>query len=125
MQWKCFPVRKDRDGTAAIHYTPVYNVFARWADDGSLEQACSASAAHLSEHNRRDLRVLPGDGTHTVAKKGSDGIGSSGHKPQQGVFALLPVAPVNTAETILLLEGLKGLKRVAKLTGLVQEGAWF
>ncbi len=59
MQWKCFPVCKDHDGTAAIHYTPVYNVFARWSDDGSLEQACIASVAHLSEHNHLDLRVLP------------------------------------------------------------------
>ena len=40
--------------------------------------------AHLSEHNQLDLSVLHGDGTHTVAKKGGDGIGYSGHKHQQG-----------------------------------------
>jgi hypothetical protein len=34
------------------------------------------------------------------------------------------VAPVNEADTVLLLEGLKGLKRVAKRTGLVLEGAY-
>jgi hypothetical protein len=39
------------------------------------------------------------------------------------VLAPLPVEPVNKADTILLPEGLKGLKRVAKLTGLVLEGA--
>jgi hypothetical protein len=34
------------------------------------------------------------------------------------------VAPVNEADTVLLPEGLKGLKRVAKLVGLVLEGAY-
>ena len=74
MQWKCFPVRKDRDGTAAIHYTPVYNVFARWSDDGSLEQACIASVAHLSEFCRKIWcvdhvrRVEPCEGGHPAAR---------------------------------------------------------
>ena len=80
--------------------------------------------------------MLHGDGTNTVAKKGGDGIGYSGHKHQKGekviaiidnngyVLAPLPVAPVNEADTVLLPEGLKGLKRVAKLTGLVLAGAY-
>jgi len=34
------------------------------------------------------------------------------------------VAPVNKADTVLLPEGLKALKRGAKLTGLVLEGAY-
>src|SRR5712692_10863495 len=34
MQWKCLPVPKDTNGTPAIHYTTVYKVFAKWADDG-------------------------------------------------------------------------------------------
>ena len=57
-------------------------------------------------------------------------IGYSGHKHQKGekvmaiidnngyVLAPLPVAPVNAADTVLLPEGLKALKRVATLTGL-------
>ena len=136
MQWKCLPVPKDCDGKAEIHYTTVYKVFARWSDDASLEEAFIASVAHLSEHNQLDLSVLHGDGTNTVAKKGGDGIGYSGHKHQQGekVIAIidnngyglvpLPVAPVNEADTVLLPEGLKALKRVAKRTGLVLEGAY-
>src|SRR6266850_1076294 len=68
--------------------------------------------------------------------KRGDSIGYSGHKHQQGekvitiidnngyVLAPLPVAPVNKADTVLLPEGLKALKRVAKLTGLVLEGAY-
>ena len=40
------------------------------------------------------------------------------------VLAPLPVAPVNEADTVLLPEGLKALKRMAKLTGLVLKGAY-
>jgi transposase len=136
MQWKCLPVPTDTDGKPAIHYTTVYKVFARWSDDSSLEQAFIASVRHLADHHQLDLSILHGDGTNTVAKKGGDGIGYSGHKHQQGekviaiidnngyVLAPLPVAPVNEADTVLLPEGLKALKRVAKRTGLVLEGAY-
>ena len=39
-----------------------------------------------SNKSHRHLRLEPlhGDGTNTVAKKGGDGIGYSGHKHQQG-----------------------------------------
>jgi hypothetical protein len=71
-----------------------------------------------------------------VAKKGGDGFGYSGHKHQKGekviaiidnhgyVLAPLPVAPVNEADTVLLPEGLKALKRVAKLTGWCLQGSY-
>jgi transposase len=70
MQWKCLPVPPDVHGKPAIHYTTIYRVFAKWADDGSLWQAFIASVAHLSAEKHLDLRVLHGDGTNTVAKKG-------------------------------------------------------
>jgi transposase len=84
MQWKCLPVPKDHDGKAQIHYTTVYRAFAKWSDDGSLELAFIASVQHLADHQQLDLSVLHGDGTNTVAKKGGDGIGYSGHKHQKG-----------------------------------------
>jgi transposase len=136
MQWKCLPVPTDREGNPEIHYTTVYKVFAKWADDGSLEHAFVGSVGYLADHNQLDLRVLHGDGTNTVAKKGGDGIGYSGYKHQQGekviaiidnhgyVLAPLPVAPVNEADTVLLPEGVKALKRVAKLTGLALNGSY-
>ena len=120
MQWKCLPVPKDTNGNPAIHYTTVYKVFARWSDDGSLEDAFIASVKHLADHHQLDLSVLHGDGSNTVAQKGGDGIGYSGHKPQKGekviaiidnngyVLAPLPGAPVNEADTVLLPKGLKG-----------------
>jgi transposase len=71
MPWKCLPVPKDPNGQPAIHYTTVYKVFAKWADDRSLQQVFMASVAHLSDEKKLDLRVLHGDGTNTVAKKGA------------------------------------------------------
>ena len=71
MQWKCLPIPHDTQGKPAIHYTTVYKVFAKWADDGSLWQAFIASVRHLAVEKQLDLRVLHGDGTNTVAKKGA------------------------------------------------------
>ena len=71
MQWKCLPVPQDAQGTPAIHYTTVYKVFAKWADDGSLWRAFVASVRHLATEKHLDLSVLHGDGTNTVAKKGA------------------------------------------------------
>jgi len=71
MQWKCLPVPTDAQGNPAIHYTTVYKVFAKWADDGSLWQAFVASVRHLAVEKQLDISVLHGDGTNTVAKKGA------------------------------------------------------
>ena len=51
MQWKCLPVPRASDGTAVIHDTTIYKVFARWSDDGSLDQAFIASVRHLAEYH--------------------------------------------------------------------------
>src|SRR4051795_10307902 len=55
MQWKCLPVPKDSHGKPAIHDTTVYKVFARWSDDGALEDACIASVQPLADHHQLDL----------------------------------------------------------------------
>jgi len=70
MQWKSLPIPQDAHGEPAIHYTTIYKVFAKWADDGSLWQAFVASVRHLAAEKQLDLTVLHGDGTNTVAKKG-------------------------------------------------------
>ena len=84
MQWKCLPVPTDTQGKPAIHYTTVYKVFARWADDGSLWRAFVASVRHLAVEKQLDLRVLHGDGTNTVAKKGGMALGSQGINTRRG-----------------------------------------
>src|SRR5215475_4845471 len=84
MQWKCLPVPQDAQGKPAIHYTTVYKVFAKWADDGSLWQAFVASVRHLAAEQHLDLRILHGDGTNTVAKKGAMGLASRGTNTRKG-----------------------------------------
>ena len=78
MQWKCLSVPTDSTGKPAIHYTTVYKVFAKWADDGSLWQAFIASVRSLATEKQLDLSVLHGDGTNTVAKKGGMALGTRG-----------------------------------------------
>jgi hypothetical protein len=78
MQWKCLPLPHDTNGKPAIHYTTIYKVFAKWADDGSLWQAFVASVQHLATEKHLDTSVLHGDGTNTVAKKGAMALASRG-----------------------------------------------
>jgi hypothetical protein len=78
MPWQGVPVPTDAQGKPAIHYTTIYKVFARWADDGSLWQAFVASVRHLAAEKQLDLRVLHGDGTTTMAKKGAMALASRG-----------------------------------------------
>lgn len=74
MQWKGLPTPHDTQGKPAIHYTTIYKVFAKWADDGSLWQAFIASVRHLAVEQHLDTSILQGDGTNTVAKKGAMGL---------------------------------------------------
>src|SRR5215831_18893150 len=76
--WKCLPIPTGTEGKPAIHYTTIYKVFARWADDGSLWQAFIASVRHLAIAQHLDLHILHGDGTNTVAKKGAMASGTQG-----------------------------------------------
>ena len=84
MQWKSLPIPQDAQGKPAIHYTTIYKVFAKWADDGSLWQAFIASVRHLAAEKQLDLSVLHGDGTNTVAKKGGMVSGSRGTNIRKG-----------------------------------------
>jgi hypothetical protein len=49
----------------------VLSLPTKWADDGSLWRAFIASVRHLAAEKHLDPRVLHGDGTNTVAKKGA------------------------------------------------------
>jgi len=136
MPWKSWPVPQAPDGTDAIPYTTVYQVLARCSDDGSLERACIASVTPLWAHHPLDLRLWPGDGTHTVAQKGGDGMGDSAHNPHKGekVIAMvdnpaylltpLPVAAVHETDTVLLPGALQALKRIGKQAGLNVKGVY-
>jgi len=84
-------------------------------------------------------RTLPADNTlqsNLRCDHPGDGIGFSGYKHQKGekiiaitenqgcVLAPVPVAPVNETDMVLLPEGLKALKKVAKEVGLDLRGAY-
>src|SRR5499427_4199261 len=84
MQRKCLPVPHDAQGMPAIHYTTVYKVFAKWADDGSLWQAFVASVRHLATEKQLDISVLHGDGTNTVAKKGAMALATRATSTRKG-----------------------------------------
>jgi hypothetical protein len=70
MQWKSMPIPRAADGTALIHYTTIYKVFAKWADDGSLEQAPIASVRHRAQHHQLDLSILHGRRHQHSCQKG-------------------------------------------------------
>ena len=74
----------DAQGNPAIHYTTVYKVFAKWADDGSLWQAFVASVRHLATEKQLDISVLHGDGTNTVAKKGAMALATRATSTRKG-----------------------------------------
>jgi transposase len=78
MQWKGLPIPHDTPGKPAIHDTTVSKALAKWADDGSLWQAFVASVRHLAAAKQLDIRILHGDGTNTVAKKGAMALASQG-----------------------------------------------
>jgi transposase len=84
MPWKCLLMPKDATGTPELHYTNVYRAFAKWADDGSLQQAFIASVGHLSDEKKLDVRILHGDGTNTVAKKGAMGSATRAISTKKG-----------------------------------------
>src|SRR3979409_498678 len=93
---------------------------------------CTASGGReTARHQRAPWRRHQ----HRGQKRG-DGIGFSGYKHQKGekviaiidnngyVLAPVPVAPVNETDMVLLPEGLKALKKVAKQVGLDLRGAY-
>jgi transposase len=71
MQWKELPLEQGPEGKAELHYTGVFKLFARWAEEGALERAFLASVPQLNEAKKLDLSLLHGDGSNTVAKKGA------------------------------------------------------
>jgi transposase len=73
-QWKELPIDTGPEGKAELHYTGVFKLFARWAEDGSLERAFLASVQHLDETKKLDLSLLHGEGSNTVAKKGARAV---------------------------------------------------
>jgi transposase len=134
-QWKMLPIEKNTNGLAEIHYTCVYQTFRRWMDEGCIDAIFTGSVRALFANNLLDTSVVHGDGTTTVAKKGGDNIGFSGHKHLKGdkvvsfcdrncnVIAPFIAAPGNRNESPLLREAMPQLTCIARAVGIDLRGS--
>ena len=134
-QWKSLPIQKRSDGQPEVHYTSVYRAFRRWITDGCFDAIFTGSVLALSKAKLLDISVIHGDGTTTIAKKGGDNLGFSGHKHVKGdkvvsfcdrncnVLAPFIAAPGNRNECPLLREALPQLTCIARVVGLELRGS--
>ena len=63
-QWESLPVR-------GVHWTNVYKHHNRWSKDGSYEKIFNGSLDWLKETDQLNFKILHGDGSNVVAKKGA------------------------------------------------------
>lgn len=129
-QWKELPIEKNQEGQPEIHYTRIYRAFRRFEAHGCFDAIFIGSVSLLHQREYLDISVIHGDGTTTVAKKGGDNLGFSGHKHLKGdkvvafcdrhcnVIAPFVSAPGNRNESPLLKEALPQVTRIAKQVGL-------
>lgn len=113
-----------------MHYTSIFRWFKRWATDGSLQASFVESVRRLHQHDQLALDVLHGDGTNTIAKKGGESVGYSGHKKHTGsktlsiidnrgnVIGMMDVEPASTPDISLLSNALDGVRTVGRAVGL-------
>jgi transposase len=134
MQWRQLPIELRADGKAEIHYSRVFRIYQRWVLGDCFTEAFVASVKLLSTRNMLDLSILHGDGTTTIAKKGGDNLGYSGHKHCKGekivafvdrrcnVISPFTVAAGNRHEGTLFEHAFDKLKKVFKKLGLSLKG---
>jgi len=129
-QWKELPIEQNQAGQPEIHYSRIYAAFRRYEIHGCFNAIFAGTVSILSLQGHLDLSVIHGDGTTTVAKKGGDNLGFSGHKHLKGdkvvvfcdrncnVIAPFVAAPGNRNESPLLKRALLQVTRIAKQVGL-------
>ncbi len=83
-QWKELPIDLTSDGKPEIHYTRIFRIFKHWIRNNVFLKIFENSVSILHVFGLLDTSILHGDGTTTVAKKGGDNIGYSGHKHMKG-----------------------------------------
>jgi len=136
--WKELPIERNPEtGKHEIHYTNVYKHFAKWQVDGSWEHVFHSSVLFLKTQEQLDVSIIHGDGSNTVAKKGGDRIGYSGHKHHKGektmaivdnngyILSSMTVDSVNRHDTTLLPQSLNHLTNLKKSIGLELNGTLF
>ena len=128
-QWKSLPIRENASGEKEIHHTTIFKTFKRWIRSGLHERIFENSVINLHNHGLLDLSTTHGDGTTTIAKKGGDCLGYSGHKHYEGekmvafvdrncnVLSPFISAPGNCHETRMFADSFSHLKRILKMLG--------
>ena len=128
-QWKMLPIEIDKAGRPEIHYSQVFRVFQAWLNSGTLLNIFEGSVFKLHSANLLDTSVVHGDGTTTMAKKGGDCLGFSGHKHMKSekivafvdrkcnVLSPMTVAPGNRHEGPLFEKAFGFLKEILKRMG--------
>ena len=133
-QWQELPIEKDAQDLPEIHYTRIYRMFRYWQARGCIAAIFAGSVLTLHQRGYLDTSVVHGDGTTTVAKKGGDNIGFSGHKHLRGdkvipfcdrncnVIAPFVAAAGDRNESPLLRGALAQLTGIAKAVGINLRG---
>ena len=128
-QWKELPIDRDQNGNPEIHFTRIFKIYQRWAQDGSLGYVFSNTVLMLQHKGLLDLSVLHGDGTASMAKKGGEDVDYSGHKHFKGqkivvfvdrncnVIAPFATASGNRHESKLFDAAFNDLKNIIKNIG--------
>lgn len=134
-QWKMIPISPDKNGNPEIHYTRIFRVFQKWNASESILNIFENSVSQLFKNDLLDTSVIHGDGTTTIAKKGGDCLGFSGHKHMKGekivafcdrncnVLSPMVRAPGNNHESPLFPSAFAFLKDIMKRVGSTVEGA--
>ncbi len=125
------PTEKDESGKTEIHYSQVFRVYQQWVESGALVKIFENSVLMCHEHDLLDTSIIHGDGSTTMAKKGGDSLGFSGHKHMKGekvvaisdrkcnVISPMTVAPGNRHESSLFGKAFNSLKDICKRVGIV------
>lgn len=134
-QWKMLPIDKDESGRPEIHYSQIFRVFQQWLHCGVLLRIFENSVVVLHKEDLLDISVTHGDGTTTMAKKGGDCLGFSGHKHMKSekvvafvdrncnVLSPMTIAPGNRHEGPLFCKAFNSLKDLFKRIGRSLKGS--
>jgi transposase len=130
-QWHMIPITNDQSGQPEIHYSQIFRVYQQWVKSEAIVQIFESSVLKLQQSKLLDTSVIHGDGSTTMAKKGGDVLGFSGHKHMKGekvvafsdrncnVISPMTIAPGNYHEGPLFRKAFSSLKDICKRVGIV------
>jgi len=135
MQWTELTIERDKEGSPEISVTRIFRRYSQWCKDGSFENIFTQSVVELSKCSKIDVSIVHGDDTSTMAKKGGNNLGYSGHKHFIGektvafvdrncnVLSPFTTAPGNKNEFTLLPDAFSHLKRISKIANFSLAGS--